>query len=872
MSAKPTDHRTAQRQSRTKGASLAFPSGSLLDAIDLGLTVYRLENPEDPASLTVTAMNKTGERFSRIACEDVIGKRIGDAFPGTRGTGRAELYAEVIRSGKALDVGDIVYADARLGERRYSVRAVPLPDNCVGIIQADITERRRAEEEIRSLARFPAENPNPVLRLSGNGKVLYANEAGRTFLSGRGSARSNSAPRFLRALAEEALTKQASTTVDVEHGGRVWSLFVAPIVDSGYVNFYGRDITVRKRAEEQLRTYAAIVENMDVGACIYHLEDPDDPASLRLLAVNEAGARMGGAKAEEVVGKLVVDALPASDPDALLRNTRVARSGVPERSLRHYPGDSQMAEAYFETDAVPLGNDMVAVLFKDITERKRTEEELRVQSSALQAAANGIVITDREGRIQWVNPAFTRLTGYSAAEAMGQNPRVLKSGRHDRAFYHKLWHTILAGGVWQGEIVNKRKDGALYTEEMTITPVLDAGGVITHFIAIKQDITERKELEAALERTRSEFIGEVSHELKTPLTAIKGCASMALSAGTPADPEARELFEIIDAQANRLTDLVANLLDVTRIEAGRLSMEPGPADLAKIVEEAKVIFEHSQYPHSLEVLLPPKLPVLRADGRRIVQVLANLFSNAAKYSSPTAPIILSAECAGEEVTVHVRDSGIGIPGDKMSLLFQKFVQVHERGARGTGLGLFICKGIIEAHGGRIWVESAGSGKGAVFSFTLPVLKEKRPAKRADSVVEGAGEPGGRAYRQAGRRIRIVAVDDEPDILRYIEYCLRSARYEVASTSDPLAATELVRSHSPDIVLLDMRMPGRSGLDVLEEIRKFSKVPVAFITATGNREDVIRGREFGGTTWLEKPFSPQQLLDHVGIVLARKLKR
>jgi PAS domain S-box-containing protein len=556
----------------------------------------------------------------------------------------------------------------------------------------------------------------------------------------------------LRGLAEEALTKQTSTTVDVEHGGRVWSLFVAPIVDSGYANFYGRDITDRVRAEE----------------------------------------------------------------------------------------------------------------------------ELRLQVTALQAAANGIVITDREGTIQWVNPAFTRLTGYSAAEAVGQNPRVLKSGRHDRAFYHKLWHTIMAGGVWQGEIVNKRKDGSLYTEEMTITPVLDDGGVISHFIAIKQDITRRKLAEEQLERTRSEFLGEVSHELKTPLTAIKGCASMALSAGTPADPETRELFEIIDAQANRLTDLVANLLDVTRIEAGRLSMEPGPADLAKIVEEAKVIFEHSQYPHSLEVMLPPKLPALRADGRRIVQVLTNLFANAAKFSSPTAPIILSAECGGEECTIRVRDSGLGIPDDKKSLLFQKFVQVHERGAKGTGLGLFICKGIIEAHGGRIWAESAGGGKGAVFSFTLPVLKGKRPAKRVGTVVEGEGEAGGgqggRAYRPAGRRIRIVAVDDEPDILHYVEHCLRSASYEVASTSDPLAATELVRFHSPDIVLLDMRMPGMSGLDVLEEIRKFSKVPVAFITATGNREDVIRGREFGGTTWLEKPFSPQQLLDHVGIVLARQRKR
>ena len=523
----------------------------------------------------------------------------------------------------------------------------------------------------------------------------------------------------------------------------------------------------------------------------------------------------------------------------------------------------EQAELEFDASGALLGGFGTC---QDVTTRKRSEEALQLQSNALQAAANGIVITDSHGTIQWVNPAFTRLTGYTADEAIGQNPRVLKSGRHDRAFYDDLWNTILAGRVWQGEIVNKRKDGTFYTEEMTITPVLDDNGVISRFIAIKQDISARKRLEAELEKTRSEFLGEVSHELKTPLTAIKGCASMALSSPIPPDAaETRELFDIIDTQANRLTDLVANLLDVTRIEAGRLSMEPGPAALADIVEEARVIFEHSQYPHPLEVMLPSRLPALRADGRRIVQVLSNLFTNAAKYSSPTAPIILTAESAKGEVTVHVRDAGVGIPADKMPLLFQKFVRVQERGVKGTGLGLFICKGIVEAHGGRIWAESPGKGKGTVFSFTLPAIAGRPKTARDERTAGRQRATGGADAKPA----RVVAVDDEPDILHYIEHCLRSAGCEVVSTTDPLAAAELVRFHTPDIVLLDMRMPGMSGLDVLEEIRKFSQTPVTFITATQNREDVVRGREFGGTTWLEKPFSPQQLLDHVGLVLARR---
>ncbi|MGA2285553.1 MAG: PAS domain S-box protein, partial [Dehalococcoidia bacterium] len=628
------------------------------------------------------------------------------------------------------------------------------------------------------------------------------------------------------------------------------------------------DITERKRAEEALRQSE---ERFKVIATHTpdHILLQDEDLRYTWVLNPQLGLTLG-----DMIGKTDFDFLPKEDAANLTTiKRRVLETGNAEYVFSPITSREGGTE-YFEGSYVPTHDSEGRVgglvgYFKNVTARVKTEEALRLQANALQAAANGIVITDPDGNIQWVNGAFTRLTGYSGEEATGQNPRVLKSGQHDKPFYDKLWKTILSGRVWQGEIVNKRKDGRLYTEEMTITPVRDDDGKIAHFIAIKQDITDRKRLEAELERTRTEFLGEVSHELKTPLTAIKGCAAMALSAPIPPDAaETRELFDIIDAQANRLTDLVANLLDVTRIEGGRLSIEPTTSNLAEIVEESRVIFEHSQYPHPLEVMLPRQLPMLRADARRVVQVLTNLFTNAAKYSAPTTPIIVTAEESEGQVIVHVRDAGVGIAPEKMPLLFRKFVQVQERGAKGTGLGLFICKGIVEAHGGRIWAESDGKGKGTVFSFTLPAVAGKIAPKHKGVAAGGVGV----GRKAAERPFRIVAVDDEPDILHYIEHCLRSANCEVVSTSDPLAAAELVRFHAPDIVLLDMRMPGMSGLDVLEEIRKFCQTPVTFITATQNREDVVRGREFGGTTWLEKPFSPQQLLDHVGLVLARRRRR
>jgi PAS domain S-box-containing protein len=1077
--------------------------------------IEAVEKPEDVAR-HIRRVAETG--FDRF--ESKHRKKNGEVFDVEisasywRATGQFLLFARDISRRKR---GEAELAQHRDHLDEMVKQRTTLLERMNTRLEDEIAERKRMEREIESMARFPSENPYPVLRLSRDGTILYANPPAQALLGGQGSASGEAAPAFLRAMAREAFDRRAATRVDIELDEKWWSFVVTPVVDAGYANFYGRDITDRKRAEEALREseekFKLIATHMPD-----HILVQDKDLRYTWVLNPQLGLTL-----DDMIGKTDFEFLPKEDAANLTTiKRRVLDTGNPEYVTAPLASREGGTE-YFEGSYVPTHDPegLISGLigyFRNVTERVKTEEELRLQASALQAAANGIVITDHEGTIRWVNQAFERLTGYSAAEAVGNNPRILKSGHHDEAYYRTLWETILSGRVWHGEIVNKRKDGRLYHEEMTITPVLDADGAAANFIAIKQDITERKQAEEALrqaneriekllganvigiaefdatkivsanralldmtgyserdvargridwreitppeyaerdnrawremmehgeclpyekeyitrdgkripiliagvrltadpvtgvflnlditdwklmemelletthyaehlfessligltrsnteglldandafldmvgytradleaglidiqamtppeyaaldergmtemlatgeatpyekeyvrkdgsrvpvlvgrklikesppewvafvldlterkraeadlERVRTEFLGEISHELKTPLTAIKGCASMALSSATPPDSaEARELFEVVDAQANRLTDLVGNLLDMTRIEGGRLSIDPDEIDLAKIVDEAKVIFEHSRYPHSLQVKLPPKLPRVRADGRRIVQVLANLYSNAAKFSSPQTPIVVSAEHRGSEVVVHVRDRGAGIPGDKMPLLFQKFVQIHTIGAKGTGLGLFICKGIVEAQGGRIWAESAGEGQGSTFTFALPAVAARRTAATKGAKT-GTGKPapgvGGRGQR------RVVAIDDEPHILRYLEHCLRTANYEVAMTTDPFAAPALVKSQDPDIVLLDMRLPGTSGLRVLEEIRKFSSVPVAFITATANREDVERGRQFGGTTWLEKPFSREQLLDHVHGILAQHRRR
>jgi PAS domain S-box-containing protein len=377
----------------------------------------------------------------------------------------------------------------------------------------------------------------------------------------------------------------------------------------------------------------------------------------------------------------------------------------------------------------------IACVAKDITDLKQAEEQLRLQGTALKSAANAVVITDRCGHITWVNPSFTALTGYSFEEAVGQGLRIQNSGRHDQPFYQNMWQTILAGKVWHGEIINRKKDGSLYTEEETITPVHDQNGVISHFIGIKQDVTERKQAEEAiqeanqklkmLDQLRSNFFADISHELRTPLTVIRGEAEVTLRGKDKPVAEYKTTLDRIVTLTNQLNKLVSDLLFLARSESSTLEIGKQPVLLLEVLQEvhreAQVLAMRRGAVADLTA--PPESFIVDGDPHRLQQLFMTLVDNSINYSTQGGTVEIRVSKSGNNVAVMIIDDGIGIPVEDLPHVFERFYRAKRQQRPtlhpGSGLGLPIAKWITEAHGGAISIASIVD-RGTTVTVQLPL--------------------------------------------------------------------------------------------------------------------------------------------------------
>ena len=407
-------------------------------------------------------------------------------------------------------------------------------------------------------------------------------------------------------------------------------------------------------------------------------------------------------------------------------------------------------------------------------------------------------------------------------------------------------------------------DGRSVTTLVNATPIQTADGAVESVVVTLQDLAPLEELE----RLRAEFLGIVSHEFRTPLISIKGSTATVLGASPPPDPaEMLQFFRVIDDQADRMRRLIADLLDHGRIVAGTLSVSPEATTVASLVEQARRTFVSGTGGHDLRIDLPEGLPPVVADRARIVQVLNNLLSNAARHSPPSAPVRVHAAHDGVHVAISVTDRGQGVHPDRLPRLFRKYAEPaggdREPGGVRGGLGLSICKGLVEAHGGRIWAESDGPGRGARFTFTVPT------AEVAGASVAGLESRGSRQSREGHKEARVLVVDDDPQMLRYVRHALSDAGYVPVVTGDPQEVAGLVRMHKPDLVVLDLLLPGSDGITIMERLPELTGIPVIFISAYGRDETIVRALDAGAADYIVKPFSPSELAARVRAALRRQ---
>lgn len=537
--------------------------------------------------------------------------------------------------------------------------------------------------------------------------------------------------------------------------------------------------------------------------------------------------------------------------------TRIRLQGSPElvRTIRAF---NRMAES-LETSQAKL---------------HQTLERLALSASVFEHAAEGIVITDPAQRILEINPAFSQITGYNRAEALGQKAQnLLSSERHDTVFHANILKTIQADGQWRGEVWNRHKNGEEFQEQLSVVAVRDAEGSLVNFIGIFSDISElaRKVAERTQELSeakaqaeaansaKSDFLANMSHEIRTPMNAILGMARM----GTKEIPGTRslELFKHIQDSGGYLLRIINDILDLSKIEAGKLAIDAQRFRLRDVIESSRnhVTGAAEQKGLALLVEVEDGLPTfLVADSQRLQQILTNLLANAVKFTE-RGHVSLAIRRVEDNVIFRVADTGIGMTSAQMGRLFAPFEQGDKSTTRnygGTGLGLAISRRLARLMGGDIWVTSK-LNRGSMFTVALPMAECEAPV-----VEEAPADTGGNRLASS---LRVLAAEDIEVNRLVLEDILTDAGASVVFAENGRVAVDIVaaRPNDFDIVLMDVMMPVMDGHEATRLIRTIApELPVIGLTAYATAEDRAKCLSAGMSRHVTKPIDPAVLIQAI----------
>lgn len=631
----------------------------------------------------------------------------------------------------------------------------------------------------------------------------------------------------------------------------------------------------RKRGEEALRIEQEKAQRyLNIAGSVIVVINENEKINL----LNQAGCKLLGYEEEEMIGKNWFSEVISSENAEQARtmfhqmmNKEIEVVEFYENLIRVKDGAEKLI-AWHNVLIYDKKGKAIGMLAsgEDITEHRKVDKELRKLSQAVEQSPVSVVMTDRYGRIQYVNAKFCERTHYQPEEVLGRNPRILKSGKLPRSFYQELWETILDGKIWRGDFLNKTKEGKQYWERASISSIMDANGEITNFIAIKEDITEQKKMEEELlqakveaelsNKAKGDFLANMSHEIRTPMNAVIGLTHLALQ--TDLLPKQRDYLNKISVSAQSLLGIINDILDFSKFSAGKLTMETIQFNLWQVLEDVITILNGKAEEKKLEMVLnvAQNVPMrLTGDPHRLKQILLNLVSNALKFTNQGEVVIfvkLVAETANKvQLEFIVRDTGIGMNEEEKKRLFNVFTQADGSTTRkygGTGLGLVISKQLVEMMGGAIHVKSSpGIGSDFIFTAYFDSYQEEEPKCFSQSDLHN---------------LKVLVIDDNESSCLAFKEILERLTFRVSLASSGQEGIQQLMADEDDpfeLIIMDWMMPDMNGIETARYIREnLGRAAVPIILATSHHDDEIRqqAKALHLEGFLMKPVTPSLLFN------------
>jgi PAS domain S-box-containing protein len=847
-----------------------------------------------PVDFVYLEVNQAFERLTGLAAAEVLGRRVTGVIPGIQATGVIERYGQVVLTREPARFEVTVPAL----HRSFDVAALAIGERRFAAIFTDITERKRAEQQLEQEKAFSdtllASLPGMVYVMDRDGRLVRWNREYQEVVAGSGEEllgtdalsaildedRALLAQR-IRGLFEGRGFDQVEARVRNPRGEVRDYIFSGQRVDLAgdqYLVGTGLDVTDRKRAEEALRIsderFRRYFELGLIGIAI------TSPAK-GYIEVNDQLCEILGYERSELLQKTWTEITHPEDVAADVAHFNHVLAGeldgysMEKRVIRK---GGQVIHAAVAVNCVRRRDgsvDYFVALLQDITERKRAEAEQARLGRVVEQTTESIVITDPDGSIIYVNPAFERVSGYTRAETIGQNPRILKSGQQDAAFYRRMWDTLARGEVWTGRIVNRRKDGSLYQEDATIGPVRDTSGRLVNYVAVKRDVTNEMRLEQQLLHAQKmeavgRLAGGVAHDFNNILGVIMGYAEMTrrrLPAGDPLKEKVDQIFEA----AERAAGLTRQLLTFSR----RQVLHPQIIDVNGIISDMKKLLPRLIGEDiELTTLLEPGLGNVNADPGQLEQLIMNLAVNSRDAMPEGGRLTIETQNAsfdvdyvarhplarpGRYVMLAVSDTGMGMDAETQSHVFEPFFTTKEVG-KGTGLGLATVYGIVKQSEGFIWLYSE-PGVGTTFKIYLPRVDGEVVPTRREAVA-----PLARGNET------VLLIEDEPSLRDVLCESLEGGGYTLLVARDGPEALKIAGEHAGPIQLIvtDVIMPGMTGVEAVKHIT-LTRPEAKVLYISGYTDEAIakHGVLSPGAVLLSKPFTPDDLFRTLRELLERR---